>query len=94
MESLPIKAQRLSYPALICQDLENTLEFYRGVLGMEPIAWHQGSDDVSFTHLFLDAGGGAVLEFVGPSQPGRTVLAKGRLGVGSLQRLTLQLDTE
>src|SRR5437870_4474099 len=51
-------------------------------------------DDPSFSHLYLHAGGGTILAFIGPSEPSRTPLARGRLGVGSMQCISLQLDTD
>lgn len=94
MDQWPIRTQRLSHPALICQDLDSTLEFYQGILGMEPVAWQPAPDDPSFSHLYLHAGAGTVLAFVGPSHPARTPLAKGRLGVGGIQCLALQLEAD
>ncbi|MBI4498148.1 MAG: VOC family protein [Chloroflexi bacterium] len=94
VQECAIKTRRISHPALICQDIEATLEFYTSVLGMEPIAWQPNPDDPSFTSLYLHAGEGTILAFVGPAEPARTVLARGRLGIGSLQHLALQLDRE
>lgn len=89
----PVAAPR-AYPSLVYYDIERTVDFYSSVLGMEAIAWQPSSDDPSFTHVYLHAGEGAIITFTGPAEPGRTVLARGRMGVGSLHHLVLQIDSE
>ena len=79
---------------MVCQDLDSTLHFYQDILGMEAVAWQPTPDDPSFSQLYLHAGSGTILAFVGPSEPSRTPLAKGRLGVGSIQCLALQLEED
>ncbi len=61
--------------ALICSDLEATIEFYTTLLGMRLTRIMTNRDEPSSTHIFLDMGGGNQLAFFdfpkkGPDRPG------------------------
>ena len=43
--------------ALICSDMEKTIDFYTQVMGMRLVKVIQNRDDPPSTHIFLDMGG-------------------------------------
>lgn len=77
--------------ALICSDLEATIEFYTRVLGMRLTRIMTNRDEPSSTHIFLDMGGGNQLAFFDfPKKgPARTVR-----GVGSMHHVALKASPE
>ena len=77
--------------ALICSDLEKTIEFYTGVLQMRLTKVIPNRDEPTSTHIFLDMGGGNQLAFFDfPLHgPDRTVR-----GVGSMHHVALKATPE
>jgi glyoxylase I family protein len=77
--------------ALICSDLERTIDFYTKVLGMRLTRVVQNRDEPTSTHIFLDIGGGNQLAFFDfPEKgPARTVR-----GVGSMHHVALKTRPE
>src|SRR6516165_4375808 len=77
--------------ALISSDLEATIDFYTGLLGMRLTRIVQNRDDPTSTHIFLDMGGGNQLAFFDfPEKgPARTVR-----GVGSMHHVALKARPE
>ena len=77
--------------ALICSDIEQTIEFYTSVVGMTLNKIIPNRDEPSSTHIFLDMGGGNFLAFFDfPNKgPGKTVR-----GIGSMHHLALKATAE
>ena len=77
--------------ALICSDIEATIEFYTEVIHMRLTKVIQNRDAPTSTHLFLDMGGGNQLAFFdfpahGPAQTVR--------GVGAMHHIALKATPE
>src|SRR5712691_7379428 len=73
--------------ALICSELDKTIDFYTNVMGMRLTRIVQNRDDPTSTHIFFDMGGGnqlAVFDFPekGPARTAR--------GVGSMHHVALK----
>jgi catechol 2,3-dioxygenase-like lactoylglutathione lyase family enzyme len=77
--------------ALISSNLEATIDFYTGLLGMRLTRIVQNRDDPTSTHIFLDMGGGNQLAFFDfPEKgPARTVR-----GVGSMHHVAIKAPPE
>ena len=77
--------------ALICSDIEQTIEFYTSVVGMTLSKIIPNRDELSSTHIFLDMGGGNFLAFFDfPNKgSGKTVR-----GIGSMHHLALKATAE
>jgi len=77
--------------ALICSELERTIDFYTEVLGMRLTRIVQNRDEPTSTHIFFDMGGGNQLAFFDfPEKgPARTVR-----GVGSMHHVALKTMPE
>ena len=73
--------------ALICSDLEKTIEFYTEVVGMRLAKIVPNRDEPSSTHIFLDMGGGNMLAFFDFPKKGP---AKTERGVGSMHHVALK----
>jgi catechol 2,3-dioxygenase-like lactoylglutathione lyase family enzyme len=72
--------------ALVCSDLERTIEFYTEVLGMPLVKIVPNRDEPTSTHIFFDMGGSNLLAFfdfpehhTNPTQ----------LGVGSMHHVAI-----
>lgn len=73
--SPPTTARGVHHLALICSNIERTIEFYTQVLGFPLTELFQNRDLPSSTHFFFDIGGGNFLAFfdfpelgLGPAQ--------------------------
>jgi glyoxylase I family protein len=88
---LPVQTAGVDHLALICSELERTIEFYTEVLGMCLTRIVQNRDEPTSTHIFLDMGGGNQLAFFDfPEKgPARTVR-----GVGSMHHVALKARPE
>lgn len=77
--------------ALICSNLEATIEFYTVMLGMHLTRIVSNRDDPTSTHIFLDMGGGNQLAFFDFPEhgPSRTVR-----GVGSMHHIALRTQPD
>ena len=80
----------LGYPAIICKDMQQSLEFYTK-LGLRHLYSEPNRDDAESVQALLHAGGDAYLLLVGPTHQGVNI-ADASLGVGSMQYLTLQVS--
>jgi catechol 2,3-dioxygenase-like lactoylglutathione lyase family enzyme len=87
----PVQTAGVDHLALICSELERTIDFYTEVLGMRLTRIVQNRDEPTSTHIFLDMGGGNQLAFFDfPEKgPGRTVR-----GVGSMHHVALKTQPE
>ncbi|HEX5503707.1 MAG TPA: VOC family protein [Thermomicrobiales bacterium] len=82
--------------ALVARDLDATVRFYCGVLGMRVVFTGRGPRD-GRQHLFIDAGGAAALHFFAVHDA--TIFtqshdARGAFVPGALQHLALRLPDE
>jgi glyoxylase I family protein len=77
--------------ALICSDLERTIEFYTGVLGMRLTRIVENRDDPTSTHIFFDMGGGNQLAFFDFPEKGPAHTVR---GVGSMHHIALKARPE
>ena len=80
----------LGYPAIICKDMQRSIEFY-SKLGLRHLYTEPNRDDAESVQALLHAGGDAYLLLVGPTHEGVRI-AEASLGVGSMQYLTLQVS--
>jgi glyoxylase I family protein len=60
---LPTSAQGVHHLALICSDLDRTIQFYTQVLGFPLVELFENRDLPSSTHFFFDIGHGNLLAF-------------------------------
>jgi glyoxylase I family protein len=90
-EVAPVQTVGVDHLALICSELERTIDFYTEVVGMRLIRIVQNRDEPTSTHIFLDMGGGNQLAFFDfPEKgPARTVR-----GVGSMHHVALKTRPE
>ncbi len=89
--SEPVQTAGVDHLALICSELERTIDFYTEVLGMRLTRIVQNRDEPTSTHIFLDMGGGNQLAFFDFPEKGpvRTVR-----GVGSMHHVALKTRPE
>jgi catechol 2,3-dioxygenase-like lactoylglutathione lyase family enzyme len=92
MEGPRLRIRGLHHITLICADVERSLEFYRGVLGMRLVKQTVNTDDGTARHLFFGDEAG---------QPGTMVtcleysdLDDGVVGRGSTHHFALSVGTE
>jgi catechol 2,3-dioxygenase-like lactoylglutathione lyase family enzyme len=77
---------------LIGSNEEDTISFYRDVLGMSLVLRQPNLDDPSSTHLFFDTGDGRIITFfVGDYSSDESPQ---RPGVGAVHHLAFSLDPE
>jgi len=62
MAEAPFEFQGINHLALVCRDMERTVAFYEGVLGMALVKTIQLPADLG-QHFFFDCGGGDHLAF-------------------------------
>jgi glyoxylase I family protein len=87
----PVQTAGVDHLALICSELERTIDFYTEVLGMRLTRIVQNRDDPTSTHIFLDMGGGNQLAFFDFPEKGP---ARTMRGVGSMHHVALKTRPE
>jgi glyoxylase I family protein len=87
----PVQTAGVDHLALICSDLERTIDFYTEVLGMRLTRIVQNRDDPTSTHIFLDMGGGNQLAFFDFPEKGP---ARTMRGVGSMHHVALKTQSD
>jgi glyoxalase family protein len=92
MEGTRLRIRGLHHITLICADVQRSLEFYRGVLGMRLVKQTVNTDDSSARHLFFGDEAG---------RPGTMVtcleypdLHEGSVGRGSTHHFALSVGTD
>lgn len=63
VRSGPTTGRGVHHVALICSDVERTIDFYDGLLGFPLIEIFENRDYPGSSHLFFDVGGGNLLAF-------------------------------
>lgn len=87
----PVATGGVDHLALICSDIERTIDFYTEVVGMTLNKVMPNRDEPSSTHIFLDMGGGNFLAFFDFPKKGP---AKTQRGVGSMHHLAMKATPE
>ena len=82
----------LGYPALICKDMQASIDFYEK-LGMRRLFMEPNRDDPDSVQVLMHAGAEDYLLLVGPNREGVNI-AESSPGVGSMQYLTLHVSGE
>ncbi|WP_435178166.1 VOC family protein [Halorussus sp. AFM4] len=89
----PMHTTGTDHITLIGSNAEDTIEFYRDILGMPLVLRQPNLDDPSQTHLFFDSGDGRIVTFFvnddrdSDPRPQRT-------GVGGVHHLCFSIDPE
>jgi catechol 2,3-dioxygenase-like lactoylglutathione lyase family enzyme len=87
----PIHTTGLDHVTIWGSNAEDTIAFYRDLLGMPLVLRQPNLDDPSQTHLFFDTGDGRILTvFVGDRQSARGV----GVGTGGVHHLCFRVDPE
>src|SRR5919107_2200045 len=90
-ERPPSTARGVHHMALICSDVERTIQFYQGVLGFPLIELMENRDYKGSSHLFFDIGNGNLLAFF--DFPGLG-LEPGKESFGSVQHMAISVTPE
>ena len=91
LQSSPLYTSGVDHLALICSDIEATVQFYTQVLNMHLIRVVPNRDEPTSTHVFLDMGGGNRLAFFDFPNNGA---AKAVRGVGGMHHVALKATAE
>jgi glyoxylase I family protein len=88
---LPAQTGGVDHLALICSNLEATIQFYSDILGMRLTRIVPNRDEPTSTHIFFDMGGGNQLAFFDFPEhgPARTLR-----GVGSMHHVALRAQPD
>ncbi len=89
---MTIKTKGINHPALFGKKLDETIQFYTEILGMQLVLRQPNLEEPRLTHLFFSAGNGAFIAFFIPNEGSGLKLHKGSEGIGSMQHLALNLD--
>ena len=90
-ERLASTARGVHHLALVCSDVERTIQFYQGVLGFPLIELMENRDYKGSSHLFFDIGNGNLLAFF--DFPGLG-LEPGKESFGSVQHMAISVTPE
>src|ERR671933_261490 len=84
-------ARGVHHLALICSDIERTIQFYSQVLGFPLVELFQNRDLPSSTHFFFDIGGGNLLAFFDfPEHP----MPPTRESIGGMHHVAISVPPE
>ena len=81
----------IHHAALICSDVEATIEFYQGLLGFPLVELVENRDYKGSSHLFFDVGNRTLLGFFDFPKLG---LEPGVESIGSVQHLAISASKE
>lgn len=88
----PIHVQGTDHITVTGSNVEDTIEFYRDLLGMPLVLEQPNLDRPEYTHLFFDTGDGRLLTFfVTDDEPSRDTLP---IEVGHVHHLAFRINTE
>ncbi|WP_276301606.1 VOC family protein [Halorussus lipolyticus] len=89
----PINTTGTDHVTLVGSNAEETIAFYRDLLGMPLVLRQPNLDDPDSTHLFFDTGDGRILTFfVNDDRPSNP--RPQRTGVGAVHHLSFSIDPE
>ncbi|USZ67971.1 VOC family protein [Halorussus salilacus] len=89
----PIRTTGTDHITLVGSNAEETIAFYRDILGMPLILRQPNLDDPDSTHLFFDTGDGRILTFF-VSDDRQSHRGPQRTGVGGVHHLCFSIDPE
>lgn len=89
----PIHTTGTDHITLIGSNTEDTVEFYRDILGMPLVLRQPNLDDPTSTHLFFDTGDGRIITFF-VSDDRASHRGPQRAGVGAVHHLSFSIDPE
>ena len=81
----------IHHAALICSDVERTIEFYQGLLGFPLVELVENRDYKGSSHLFFDLGNSTLLGFFDFPKLG---LEPGVESIGSVQHIAISASQE
>jgi glyoxylase I family protein len=84
-------ARGVHHMALICSDVERTIQFYQDLIGFPLVELMENRDYQGSTHLFFDIGNGNLLAFF--DFPGLG-LQPGVESIGGVQHIAISADPE
>ena len=87
----PSSARGLHHLALICNDVEQTIQFYQDLIGFPLVELIENRDYKGSTHLFFDMGHDNLLAFF--DFPGLG-LQPGVEAIGTVQHIAISTDSE
>jgi glyoxylase I family protein len=90
-ERPPSSARGVHHMALICSDVEQTIQFYQDVVGFPLVELMENRDYKGSTHLFFDIGNRNLLAFF--DFPGLG-LQPGVESIGSVQHIAISVEPE
>ncbi len=86
----PITVQGTDHITVSGSNIDDTIEFYRDLLGMPLVLRQPNLDQPNVTHLFFDTGDGRILTFfVTEDRPSNTGV---RQDIGSVHHLAFRID--
>ncbi|NIU71042.1 MAG: VOC family protein [Actinobacteria bacterium] len=89
----PVAVQGTDHITVTGSNIEDTVAFYRDLLGMPLVLRQPNLDQPELTHLFFDTGDGRILTFfVGDDRPSRSTPPEP--GVGEVHHLAFRVETE
>mgnify|MGYP001546243880 FL=1 len=88
---MAIRTTGINHPALVGRDYDETLNFYRDILGMRLVLEQPNLDDDRQVHLFFEAGPGQFIAFFVPRE-GSLPDTPQRRQLGGMLHLALNLD--
>jgi glyoxylase I family protein len=83
-----MRLRGLHHVTAICRDIERTIEFYRGVLGLAVVRDAPSDDDPDARHVWFGSGDGTYVSFMEYGE-----LPEGVVGVGSTHHFALRVET-
>ncbi|WP_137287596.1 VOC family protein [Halorussus salinisoli] len=89
----PMHTTGTDHVTLVGSNAEDTIEFYRDILGMPLVLRQPNLDDPSQTHLFFDSGDGRIVTFF-VSDDRDSDPRPQRTGVGGVHHLSFSIDPE
>ncbi len=89
----PVDVQGVDHITLIGSNEEDTVHFYRDVLGMPLVLRQPNLDAPDVTHLFFDAGDGRIITFF-VSDDRDSNPQPNRAGIGDVHHLAFSIDGE
>ncbi len=88
----PMRTTGTDHVTIWGSNAEDTIAFYRDVLGMPLVLRQPNLDDPSQTHLFFDSGDGRIVTFFVGDRPSNASPQRG--GVGSVHHLAFRFEPD
>jgi catechol 2,3-dioxygenase-like lactoylglutathione lyase family enzyme len=89
----PMHTTGTDHVTLIGSNAEDTIEFYRDILGMPLVLRQPNLDDPSQTHLFFDTGDGRIITFFVNDERDSDPRPQ-RTGIGGVHHLSFSIDPD